>query len=379
MDHDIMVTRSSMPPLEEYIERIRPLWDSRWLTNMGTYHREFEEELKKYLGVPQVSLMVNGHMSLELAIQAMGLPEGGEVITTPFTFISTTHAIIRNGLKPVFCDIKLEDYTIDEEKIEDLVTENTVAILPVHVYGNICNVERIAEIAEKYNLQVIYDAAHAFGEKVGGTGVGNFGDISIFSFHATKVFHTIEGGAATFQDPRLYRRLYDLKDFGIHSEEVVAQVGANAKMNEFAAAMGLCNLPYVGQNIEERKKRVLYYKEKLSHINGIVLPGFGRKDVEYSYGYFPVLFRPEILGEGMRDIVYSKLHGIRVYPRKYFYPITPDAACFRNKYRRLPLEHARYAGDNILVLPLFPELPYEVIDESASIIGEICSGRPCSG
>ena len=282
MDHDIMVTRSSMPPLEEYIERIRPLWDSRWLTNMGTYHREFEEELKKYLGVPQVSLMVNGHMSLELAIQAMGLPEGGEVITTPFTFISTTHAIIRNGLKPVFCDIKLEDYTMDEEKIEDLVTENTVAILPVHVYGNICNVERIAEIAEKYNLQVIYDAAHAFGEKVGGTGVGNFGDISIFSFHATKVFHTIEGGAATFQDPRLYRRLYDLKDFGIHSEEVVAQVGANAKMNEFAAAMGLCNLPYVGQNIEERKKRVLYYKEKLSHINGIVLPGFGRKDVEYS-------------------------------------------------------------------------------------------------
>lgn len=189
MDDRIMVTRSSMPEFEEYVEMIRPLWESHWLTNMGTYHKQLEAELKEYLGVPQLSLMVNGHMALELAIQAMGFPEGAEIITTPFTFISTTHAIIRNKLVPVFCDIKLSDYTIDENKIEELITEKTVAILPVHVYGHICNVEKIQEIADKYNLKVIYDAAHAFGEKKDGVGIGNYGDASIFSFHATKVYN----------------------------------------------------------------------------------------------------------------------------------------------------------------------------------------------
>ena len=166
MDDKVLVTRSSMPPFEEYVEMIRPLWESHWLTNMGTYHKQLEVELKKYLGVPQISLMVNGHMALELTIQAMGFPEGSEIITTPFTFISTTHAIIRNKLVPVFCDIKLSDYTIDEDKIEELITEKTVAILPVHVYGNVCNVKKIQDIADKYNLKVIYDAAHAFGEKI---------------------------------------------------------------------------------------------------------------------------------------------------------------------------------------------------------------------
>lgn len=375
MKHKIMVTRSSMPPLEEYINKIQPLWESRWLTNMGIYHQELEEELKSYLEVPQISLMVNGHMSLELAIQALDFPEGGEVITTPFTFISTTHAVIRNRLIPVFCDIKLEDYTIDEEKIEDCITEKTVAILPVHVYGNVCNIKRIGEIAEKYNLKVIYDAAHAFGEKVNGVGIGNFGDASIFSFHATKVFHTIEGGAITFSDAKFYKRLYDLKNFGIHSEEVVAEVGANAKMNEFAAAMGLCNLPYIEVNMEERQKRVLYYKERLSSIEGVNLPEFEKKNMKYSYGYFPVLFRPEILGTGIRDAVYDELRKAHIYARKYFYPITSDAACFRNKYRKVPLEHARYAGENILVLPLYPELSYEVIDRIVSVVKEVFHSR----
>ena len=220
-----------MPDLKEYIEMIQPLWESRWLTNMGSYHNQLERKLKDYLEVPQLSLMVNGHMALELTIQAMGFPEGAEIITTPFTFVSTTHAIVRNRLKPVFCDIKMSDYTIDEEKIEELITEKTVAILPVHVYGNICNVKKIQEVADKYHLKVIYDAAHAFGEKVDGIGVGNFGDASVFSFHATKIFHTIEGGAVTFRNNELYEKLYDLKNFGIHSEEVVAEVGANAKMN----------------------------------------------------------------------------------------------------------------------------------------------------
>ena len=219
-EEKILVARSSMPDYEEYIEAIKPLWDSHWLTNMGTYHMELENKLKEYLGVSQISLMVNGHMALEMAIQAMGFPEGAEVITTPFTFISTTHAIVRNHLKPVFCDIKLCDGTIDEIKIEELITEKTVAIIPVHVYGNVCNVEEIQKIADKHNLKVIYDAAHAFGVTYKGKEIGNYGDASVFSFHATKVFNTIEGGAVTFSDPELYDKLYDLKNFGIRDEEM---------------------------------------------------------------------------------------------------------------------------------------------------------------
>lgn len=369
MNEKVLVTRSSMPEFEEYVEMIRPLWESHWLTNMGDYHNRLEQGLKEYMGVPQLSLMVNGHMALELTLQAMGFPEGAEVITTPFTFISTTHAIIRNKLVPVFCDIKLSDYTIDEEKIEELITEKTVAILPVHVYGNICNVKRIQEIADKYNLKVIYDAAHAFGETVNGTGVGNFGDASVFSFHATKVYNTIEGGAITFREEGLYKKLYNLKNFGIRSEEVVAEVGANAKMNEFCAAMGLCNLKYLGDNIRERKNRSEYYKEKLGNIPGLKLCARDEENVTYSYGYFPVLFETgKYQGGGMRDFVYDKLREAEIYSRKYFYPITADAACFKNKYKKVLLENARYAGDNILVLPLYPELPYEMLDRITEII-----------
>ena len=218
MEQEIFVTKSSMPSYEEYIEAIKPLWESRWLTNMGIYHRQLEESLKEYLGVPELSLMVNGHMALEMAIQAFDFPEGSEIITTPFTFISTTHAIIRNRLKPVFCDVKEADGTIDETKLEELITERTAAILPVHVYGNVCNVEAIGKIADKYNLKVIYDAAHAFGITYRGKGIGNYGDASVFSFHATKVYHTVEGGAAAFSDHRLYEKLYNLKNFGIRGE-----------------------------------------------------------------------------------------------------------------------------------------------------------------
>ena len=270
MHKNIFVTRSSMPDLDEYIKMISPLWESHCLTNMGEYHNRLEKELKEYLHVPQLSLMVNGHMALELAIQALGFPAGAEIITTPFTFVSTTHAIIRNNLEPVFCDIKMSDYTIDEDKIEGLISKKTVAILPVHVYGNICNVKKIQKIADEYGLKVIYDAAHAFGEKVDGVGVGNFGDISIFSFHATKVFNTIEGGAVTFKDEKIYGKLYELKNFGIHSEEVIAEVGANAKMNEFSAAMGLCNLKHINTDINIRKKLVDYYRERLKDLPGII-------------------------------------------------------------------------------------------------------------
>lgn len=372
----ILVTRSSMPPMEEYINMIKPLWDSHWLTNMGNYHRELEEQLKRFLGVPELSLMVNGHMSLELTIQAMNLPQGGEVITTPFTFISTTHAIVRNHLKPVFCDIKLDDYTIDETKIEELITPDTVALVPVHVYGNICNVEKLEEIAYKYSLKLIYDAAHAFGEEYKGVGIGNYGDASVFSFHATKVFNTIEGGAATFADKKLYERLYDLKNFGIRSEELVREVGANAKMNEFCAAMGICNLPYVQENIRARKQLVELYCELLKEQNGIKLPDFNKPNVTYNYGYFPILFEPEIWGSAKRDDVYNKLRENNIYARKYFYPLTSNEVCFKNKYQSLPLKTANYVSNNILVLPLHPELEAETVEHICRIIvGELEDGK----
>ena len=289
MDKKIMVTRTSMPSFEEYIEKIKPLWDSHWLTNMGKYHQELEQKLCEYMGAEYVSLMVNGHLSLELVLQAMNFPEGGEVITSPFTFISTTHAIVRNQLKPVFCDIKMEDYTIDETKIEELITEKTVAIVPIHVYGNICNIEEIERIAYKYQLKVIYDAAHAFGEKYNNKGIANYGEASTFSFHATKVFNTIEGGAVATKDERLYEQLYNLKNFGIRGEELIVGVGANAKMNEFSAAMGLCNLNHVENNIWKRKQKVDYYCKRLSKVKDVILNKYNQEGVQYNYAYLSLI------------------------------------------------------------------------------------------
>lgn len=353
-----------MPPFEEYIEMIRPLWDSHWLTNMGSYHKELEQQLTEYLGVDHVSLMVNGHMALELAIQSMGFPEGAEVITTPYTFISTTHAILRNKLTPVFCDIK-EDFTIDESKIEELITEKTVAIIPVHVYGNICDVDKIQEIAFKYDLKVIYDAAHAFGETYQGKNVAAFGDLSIFSFHATKVFHSIEGGAVCCRDEEQWNRLYNLKNFGIRSQELVVAVGANAKMNEFQAAMGLCNLRYLSENIQKRKNIVALYREKLGKSDQLQLNVYSEK-IEPNYAYFPVLFSSEAL----RDYIFQTLKEQNIYTRKYFYPITADEVCFRNKYRKVSLNRARDYSERILVLPLYPELDSENAGQIADMILE---------
>lgn len=249
---NILVTRSSMPPMEEYIEEIKELWETHWLTNMGAKHKQFQADLTDYLGVDHVELLTNGHMALELTLQAMNLQ--GEVITTPFTFASTTHAIVRNGLTPVFCDIDPVTYTMDAGKIESLITDRTCAIMPVHVYGNVCDVEEIDRIANKYELKVIYDAAHSFGETYKGKGIGTFGNASCFSFHATKVFNSIEGGAVCYKDEELGEKLYQLKNFGIHNAEEVTGVGANAKMNEFCAAMGLCNLRHVEEEIAKRKK-----------------------------------------------------------------------------------------------------------------------------
>ena len=356
----IFVTKSSMAPYEEYIEAIKPLWETHWLTNMGQYHEKLEKQLAEYLDVPEISLMVNGHMALELAIQSFDFPEGGEVITTPFTFISTTHAIVRNRLNPVFCDVKEYDGTIDETKIEDLITEKTVAILPVHVYGNVCNVEEIQRIAEKYNLKVIYDAAHAFGEKYRDKGVGNYGDVSIFSFHATKVFNTIEGGAVVCKNHEKYERLRDLKNFGIRGEELVTSVGANAKMNEFSAIMGLCNLNHIDDAIDSRRKICEYYYNQLKEVKGIDLYR-QREDASKNYGYFPIKVDEDY--KLSRDELYCKLKEKEIYTRKYFYPITADQACFKNKYKDKSLLTARKLANQSLALPLYEGLEREKLDE----------------
>lgn len=352
-----------MPPFEEYVEMIKPLWDSHWLTNMGTYHKELEKELKNYLDVDYLSLTVNGHTALELAIQSMNFPEGSEVITTPFTFISTTHAIIRNGLKPVFCDIKEDDYTIDESKIEDLITEKTEAIIPVHVYGNPCNVEGIQEIAFKYDLKVIYDAAHAFGETYKGKGIGSYGDLSVFSFHATKVYNTIEGGAVCCRNKEQYEKLYNLKNFGIRSEELVVSVGANAKMNEFQAAMGLCNLKHIEKEMEKRKKVVEGYYAGLGQEESIRL-NYPKEEVRANYAYFPVLFEQK----ENRDKAYQMLAEENIYSRKYFYPITADQVCFKNKFKKMDLEKSRWCSERILVLPLYADLQEEDIERIVRIV-----------
>ena len=365
MDNKILVTRSSMPPYEEYIEAIKPLWESHWLTNMGKYHQELEEKLKEYLDVPQLSLMVNGHMALEMTIQAFGFPDGAEVITTPFTFISTTHAIVRNRLVPVFCDVKESDGTIDETKIEDLITEHTVAIVPVHVYGNVCNVEAIQAIADKYNLKVIYDAAHAFGVKYKGKGIGNYGDASVFSFHATKVYNTIEGGAVTFSENKIYEKLYNLKNFGIRGEELVTDIGANAKMNEFAAIMGICNLRYIDTVIEERKEKYDFYMDHLKNIEGISFFD-ENKEATDNCAYFPIIVGDEY--KMSRDALYDYLKENNVYSRKYFYPLTSDQACFKNKYRKIDLENARNLARRVLILPLYAEMEQEEIDKILKLL-----------
>ena len=365
MQDKTLVTQSSMPLYEEYIEAIRPLWDSHWLTNMGKYHNELEEKLKKYLDVTELSLMVNGHMALELAIQALGFPEGSEVITTPFTFISTTHAIVRNRLQLVFCDVKLNDGTIDENKIVDLITDKTAAIVPVHVYGNVCNIEAIQEIAEKYNLKVIYDAAHAFGVKYKGKGVGSYGDASVFSFHATKVYNTIEGGAVTFSEHRIYEKLYNLKNFGIRGEELVTDIGANAKLNEFAAIMGLCNLKHIDEAIAERKKRYDFYMQNLYDVKGIRF--FNKKeDVESNYAYFPIIIEDEY--KISRDELYNLLRENNIYARKYFYPLTSDQACFQNKYKNDRLECARELAKKILIIPFYEKLEMDKMRDIINLI-----------
>lgn len=362
----ILVTQSSMPPMEEYFDEIRDIWESRWLTNMGVKHKTLQKELCRYLGVEKIDLLTNGHMALELSLQALHLPRGGEVLTTPFTFASTTHAIVRNGLEPVFVDVDPVNYTIDVTKMEALITEKTCAIMPVHVYGNVCNIEAIEALAKKYNLKVIYDAAHTFGVRYKGQGIGTFGDVSCFSFHATKVFNSIEGGAACFRDDEFGLELYRLKNFGIRGPEVVDGVGANAKMNEFCAAMGLCNLRHVDEEIAKRKKVVERYNERLSGVKGLQLNPV-QKDVTPNYAYYPVIFDETVFGAS-RDDVFAALGAQDIVARKYFYPLTNTFDCFHGKYDAGKTPVALTISHRVLTLPLYADLPLSDVDRICDII-----------
>ena len=364
MRDQILVTRSSMPELSEYMDEISSMWDTHWLTNMGPKHKQLQTELCQYMGVENIDLFTNGHMAIELTLQALNLQ--GEVITTPFTFASTTHAIVRNGLQPVFCDIDPITYTINVEKLESLITDRTCAILPVHVYGNICNVEEIERIAHKYELKVIYDACHTFGETYKGKGIGSFGDASCFSFHATKAFNTIEGGAVCFKDQRLGEALKDLKNFGIHGPEEVSAVGANAKMNEFCAAMGLCNLRHIDAEIEKRKKVVERYRSHLEGVEGLQL-NTEDPSVKYNYAYFPVVFEEKVFGASRAE-VYDALAAQGIGARKYFYPLTNTFSAFHGKYNVLETPVALHISKRVLTLPLYADLAFEDVDMICEIV-----------
>lgn len=360
----INVTLSSMPSFEEYAEEIKDLWESRWLTNMGAKHNELQDRLCDYLSVVNVSLFTNGHLALEAAIAAMKLT--GEVITTPFTFASTTQAIVRNNLIPVFCDINPDDYTIDVTKIEELITDKTSAIIPVHVYGNVCNVYEIEKIAKKHGLKVIYDAAHTFGVRVYDRGIGSFGDASMFSFHATKVFNTIEGGCVTYSDELLNDKLRIQKNFGMQDNEHYPEVAGNAKMNEFQAAMGLCNLRHVDEEIDKRKKAVQRYIERLSGIPGIKL-WHEQEGVKHNYAYFPVVFDENKFGKS-RDIVEQLLAKKDIFARKYFYPITSEFECYKGMFDIQDTPVAKKISESVLTLPLYADLENSDVDRICDVI-----------
>ncbi len=364
MNKKILVTRSSMPSLEEYVEEIRTIWESHWLTNMGPKHNDLQSGLKEYLDVDNIDLLTNGHMALELSMQALNLT--GEVITTPFTFASTTHAIVRNGLTPVFCDIDPVDYTLDVTKLESLITDKTSAIVPVHVYGNICNVDEIERIANKHGLKVIYDAAHTFGVKYKGRGIGSYGDVSCFSFHATKVFNSIEGGAVCFKDAEFGKLIYQLKNFGIHGPECVDGIGANAKMNEFCAAMGLCNLRHVDEEIAKRKSVVERYNKHLRGVPGIQLSPV-QKDVVSNYAYYPIVIDEKIFGSS-RNEIFDALAEQGIGARKYFYPLTNTFDAFHGRFDVNETPVALRISKRVLTLPLYADLMLEDADRICEII-----------
>lgn len=358
-NNTINVSCPKLPDIELYTSYIKEIWENKWLTNNGPLHEKFKLELNNYLKVDHSELFTNGHSALEIAIKALNIE--GEVITTPFTFVSTIHAITNCGLKPVFCDIEMDTFNIDSEKIEKLITPETSAILAVHVFGLPCNIRKINNIAKKYNLKVIYDAAHAFGVEVNGKNIGLYGDISMFSFHATKVFHSIEGGILTYKNIELSEKLKAIKNFGITSQETIDYIGTNSKMNEFQAAMGLCNLKTIDDDIKHRKKIYHEYISIFKDCSDIYfLPLI--EGVKQNFSYFPILLKDKIT----RDYLFEKLREYNIYTRKYFYPLCNNISCYEDEKNTTP--NASAISNRILTLPMYSELNLKDVKKIAEII-----------
>ncbi|MBE7064623.1 MAG: DegT/DnrJ/EryC1/StrS family aminotransferase [Ruminococcaceae bacterium] len=361
----VFVTKPSMPPYEEYIEEIKQIWDAQWLTNFGAIHNKFKEQLKVFLRAENISLFTNGHMALYSAIVTLGLK--GEIITTPYTFASTTHAIVQAGCTPVFCDINPYTFTIDADKIEALITNKTCAIIPVHVYGVVCDIEKINRIAKKYNLKIIYDAAHAFGVNYKEKGIGTYGDCSMFSFHATKAFNSIEGGALAYNDSRYAKPLKEFKNFGLVDGENINETGTNAKMNEFQAAMGICNLRHINDVIAKRKRLTEIYRSAFKDFPGVKLLPV-QENVQTNYAYFPAVFDTDNGCPIDRDSVKAELEKHNIFARRYFYPITADFPCYKVFRDRNDTPIARDISNKVLSLPLYADLETEDAERICSII-----------
>ena len=362
----VYVTSPSLPPLEEFIPYLKKIWDSKWLTNNGQFNQQFEKALADYLGVKYVSFFTNGMTALQAGVQALRL--SGEVITTPFTFVATTHAIHLSGCTPVFCDIEPETLTLDPDKVEALITSRTSAIMPVHVYGNPCLHEGLQKIADKHGLKLFYDAAHVFGVKKDGISVCNWGDLSMLSFHATKVFNTLEGGALVTNDPDLKARIDLLRNFGIEDEVTVSAPGMNGKVDEVRSAYGLLQLKYVDAEIDKRKRVAEFYRENINHVPGIRilhdLPG-----IRHNYGYFPILVDASTYSI-TRDALYEKLKANGIYPRRYFYPLCSQFPTYCSLPSALPgsLPIAEKTTQEVLCLPIFSGLELSVVQKIAKII-----------
>lgn len=361
----LFVTKPSLPPLKEFTAMLDKTWKQKWLTNNGDYHQQLEKELGDYLGVEHISLFANGTLALITALQALDIR--GEVITTPYTFVATSNALIWNKLKPVFVDIALEDGNIDPANIEKAITKRTSAILPVHVYGNPCQVEEIEAIAKRNNLKVIYDAAHAFGVKVNNQSVLNYGDLSILSFHATKVFHTFEGGAIISQSKEMKRYIDDLKNFGFHNETTVVAPGINAKMNELQAAMGILQLKTYSDQRLKRKRIAEYYKNKLESTTGIDFMQF-REINRPNYGYLPIFINDDY--PISRDKLYEKLKDNNIYARRYFYPLVSEFKPYKQlrSNKKAGLANAVNMADQVICLPIYPELSMAEVQRVCDII-----------